>query len=134
MRDKLGNKPRPHTMARGSMFRLLCRCYSGCYYRHPIGLSPTTASLLWRDKHEDIKRSFISFPPDCTLSLSHCGASNTLFRNLTVNRMVYTTFRSFSFFSSSDTVFALSSGHGKCGECDCWKDNFSNDCISIFIY
>ena len=25
--------------------------------------------------------------------------------------------RSFSFFSSSETVFALSSGHGKCGKC-----------------
>ena len=123
-------KPRPQTFStcpdQSPMFRahLLHKCCS--HSRCSLGSSSTVTSLLWRDanKHVSVKRCFSTSSPDQPRQWLR---SNSPYSSSFCTHR--TTARWYSFFSSSDTVFALSSGHGKCGEYCIIFCMFSSDAL-----
>ena len=117
MPNGVWSKPRPQTFStcpdQRLMFRahLLHKCCS--HSRCSLGSSSTVTCLLWRDanKHVSVKQCFSTSSPDQPRQWLR---SNSPYSSSSCTHRAAA--RWYSFFSSNDTVFALSSGHGKCGE------------------
>lgn len=106
-----------------------CRCPQRCCR---LRLTSQVASSLRRDPGSSSR--IIRYVSLYTTS-QFVAASNTPVSSFSIchHPGVTSTSRCFSFFSSSETVFALSSGHGKCGLCAC-AEHANIDVILFVIH